>query len=119
MIYLLTKLTFFYMKYYKFLFKILSISFLLIMLSCNIEPFDGDTTDESTTKLLSSCEEAFLNALETGTQFSSVFPSDNDYSTFCIAYKKALEDQIFVCGDQGGTFQSIIDSIGDCENDDE
>ena len=107
------------MNYIKSIAQILSILLLSIATSCNIEPFEGEVPEESNNPSpASSCEEAIQNTAEAGTEFTSISSSDANYSKLCNAYKKTLEDQVAVCGDEGGVLQTIIDSIGDCEGDD-
>lgn len=40
----------------------------------------------------------------------------DNYTSLCITYRTALENQIMLCGDDDGSIQSIIDSLGDCIN---
>ena len=42
---------------------------------------------------------------------------DANFAELCNKYKTALQDQILSCGDAGGVLQSIIDSLGDCSED--
>ena len=105
------------MNYYKSITQILSLLFLFIVSSCNIEPFEGEVPEETVETLPSTCEEAALNTSEAGIAFGLVTPTDSNYAELCVAYKGALEAQITVCGDEGGAFQTLIDSIGDCGED--
>lgn len=106
------------MNSYKSVAKVLSIAFLFIASSCNIEPFEGDIPEEIEDTLPSSCEEAAINTGNAALAFGAVSTTDSNYSILCSAYKNALQDQVVVCGDEGDVFQTLIDSIGDCGEDD-
>ncbi|MFD2727712.1 lipocalin family protein [Hyunsoonleella rubra] len=89
----------------------------LIFVSCNIEPFEGEVpeqTDNSGGPIASNCSEATQNTTEVALTFQGVSISDSNYGEFCNAYKKALENQVALCGDPDGTFQILIDGLGDC-----
>ncbi|WP_298553542.1 hypothetical protein [uncultured Algibacter sp.] len=101
------------MNYNKSVAKVLSILFLFIVSSCNIEPYEGDIPEETNDTLPSTCEEALRITAEAGTAFLSVSATDSNYTDLCSAYKKALEDQVAVCGDEGDVFQLLIDAL-DC-----
>lgn len=93
---------------------------LLFITSCNIEPFEGEIPEDSTNNQLpSTCEGAVNNTAAAALAYGNVSPTDSDFSSICSAYKKALQDQVSVCGDQGGAFQILIDSLGDCEEEDD
>ncbi|WP_242205260.1 hypothetical protein [Aestuariivivens insulae] len=77
--------------------------------SCNIEPYEGDVPEE-----VPSCEEATQNLAAAALNYATVVPSDENYIVLCQAYKAALEDQIAVCGDPDGSFQLLVDALGDC-----
>ncbi|MGC1473337.1 MAG: hypothetical protein WA775_12155 [Psychroserpens sp.] len=57
---------------------------------------------ESATAIVVATQQAFDNA------------TDANFTSFCNAYKTALENQILICGDDNDNIQSIIDSLGDC-----
>lgn len=40
--------------------------------------------------------------------------TDANFNEKCVAYKTALQAQIVACGDETGTLQLMIDSLGDC-----
>lgn len=82
-----------------------------IVLSCNIEPYEGEVPEEN---IELSCEEAIQNTTIAATNFATA-SNNTDYFELCNAYKKALEDQIVSCGDEGGNLQLVLDAIGDCE----
>ena len=92
---------------------------LLTFNSCNIEPFEGETSEEPNSQLPSTCEEAAQNTVDAALAYGNISPTDSDFANVCSAYKKALEDQVSVCGDQGGAFQTLIDSLGDCDKEDD
>lgn len=90
----------------------------MIILSCNIEPYGGDITEDSIDTLPTTCEEAATNTSNAALNFANAATSDSNYHELCSAYKNALQNQLTICGDQTGTFQSLIDALGDCEGDD-
>ncbi|MBC3758766.1 hypothetical protein H7U19_10155 [Hyunsoonleella sp. SJ7] len=104
------------MNFMKYLSRVVILA--LIFVSCNIEPFEGEVpeqTDNSGGPIASNCSEATQNTAEVALTFQGVSISDSNYGEFCNAYKKALEDQIALCGDQDGTLQILLDALGDCE----
>ena len=95
--------------------KVLSIAFLFIISSCNIEPFEGDVsegTDDDDTG--ASCVEATSDAAVSALAYGLVTTADSNYATVCNSYRSILESQILACGDTDGAIQAIIDSLGDC-----
>ena len=95
-----------YLKHY-FLFTALS----LILVSCNIEPYEGDIPEEPNSL---TCPEAIQNSANEALAFNSA--TSENYAQLCANYKAAIEAQIASCGDDGGAFQLVIDSLGDCSN---
>ncbi|WP_299336169.1 hypothetical protein [uncultured Psychroserpens sp.] len=65
----------------------------------NSNPIDDCTT---ATEAADAAEAAFDDA------------TTDNYTQLCTAYKAALENQIFECGDEDGSIQSMIDALGDC-----
>ena len=61
-----------------------------------------------------SCEQATTNLATATANYAEVAPGDTQYTARCNAYKTALQQAITACGDQGGGFQTMIDSLGDC-----
>lgn len=61
-----------------------------------------------------SCQQATSNLATATTNFLEVAQGDPQYASQCAAYKLALQEIIAVCGDEGGVYQSMIDSLGDC-----
>ncbi|HLT52663.1 MAG TPA: DUF6252 family protein [Flavobacteriaceae bacterium] len=46
--------------------------------------------------------------------YAGITTSDPNYTSFCNAFKDALNAQISACGDTGGALQATLDSLGDC-----
>jgi hypothetical protein len=61
-----------------------------------------------------NCQDATQDLALAAAAFSEVSEGDPEYTTRCNAYKAALEDVIDACGDEEGTWQAIIDALGDC-----
>ncbi len=61
-----------------------------------------------------TCQQATNNLATALSNFSEVMPGDDQYATRCSAYKTALQQAIAACGDEGGAYQAIVDSLGDC-----
>ena len=104
---------------YKSISKVFSILFLCFLFSCNIEPFEGDVlegTDDDDTGV--SCIEATSDAAVSALAFGLLTPADSNFTTVCNSYKGMLEKQIIACGDADGSIQAIIDSLGDCAQED-
>jgi len=80
---------------------------LLTAFNCENEPLEGEFQTEATvcfdtTQELSIASANFVNAI------------DSNYEELCNAYKIALQNQISACGDDNGSIQTIINSLGDC-----
>lgn len=60
------------------------------------------------------CQQATTNLATATTNFSEVMPGDAQYAVRCNAYKIALQDAMTACGDTTGAFQTIIDSLSNC-----
>lgn len=97
--------------------------FLLIFLlsnSCNIEKIDGELSEQINDdkdspieeEPATTCEEAILNATNLASSFATA--TESNYIEMCNAYKTVLQQQIDLCGDDGGTLQFVLDNIGDC-----
>ncbi|WGD35517.1 DUF6252 family protein [Olleya sp. YS] len=63
-----------------------------------------------------ACLNATAVAATTLTNLNNVDPDGPDYTGFCEAYKTALQVKKQACGDEDGSIQTIIDSLGDCSN---
>lgn len=63
-----------------------------------------------------SCQNAQAIVAVTLINFNAVDVTAPTYPTVCNAYRIALEGQIEECGDEDGSLQDIIDSLGDCTN---
>ncbi|WP_452220687.1 hypothetical protein [Lacinutrix salivirga] len=92
--------------------SLISVFILLITLSCNDEPLEGDFVTENPTNCAETTQALATAALD----FINV--SDENYTTLCNAYKVALQNQIAACGDEDNSLQTILDSLGNC-NDEE
>ncbi|WP_452220686.1 hypothetical protein [Lacinutrix salivirga] len=97
----------------KKLLSIVSLSFLLVTLSCNDEPLEGDFVTENPTNCAETTQALATAALD----FINV--SDENYTTLCNAYKVALQNQIAACGDEDNSLQTILESLGNCNDDTE
>ncbi len=95
---------------------LLSFLILFTAFTCEDEPLDGDFVDEQPDTTI-SCEQAIQNMVTAITNFSEVTPADANYTQLCLAYQDALQDQIDTCGDEDGTLQAIINSLGNCGDD--
>ncbi|MBT8260178.1 MAG: hypothetical protein KJN82_02605, partial [Bacteroidia bacterium] len=93
--------------------KLILLSSIIILsaFTCENEPLEGDfeTGDNI------SCEQASLNTVEAATNFALVSESDPNYTQLCLAYKNTLQAQITACGDEDGSLQTLVDSLGNCE----
>lgn len=87
------------------------LAILIVTVSCNIEPFEGEIPESSGL----SCLDAIQNTASATSNL--VTATETNYTNVCNDYKDALQDQISACGDTGGTIQAVIDSLGDCSND--
>lgn len=85
---------------------------LLSAFTCENEPLEGDFSDPVPD---TSCDEASQDTAAAVLAF--VNATDANYTELCNAYKSALEAQIAACGDDSGSLQALIDSLGDCIND--
>lgn len=77
--------------------------------------FTACSDDDENTDSENSCEIAIANTAQSQAEFESA--TDENYTSTCAAYKSDLEAQIQACGDADGNLQAIIDSLGDCTND--
>ena len=91
------------------------LSFLILFTSftCENESLEGEFADDQPDTTI-SCEQAIQNMVTAITNFSEVTPDDVNYTQLCLAYQNALQDQIDACGDNDGTLQAILNSLGDC-----
>mgnify|MGYP000601523615 CR=1 FL=1 len=71
-------------------------------------------TGGSSTGNTMSCQQATNSLATAQSNFATVMPGDDEYTTRCNAYKTALQQVIASCGDPGGAFQATIDGLGDC-----
>jgi len=62
----------------------------------------------------SGCLAASQAANVAGQNFAATDPSMPEYTDLCNAYKNALMGRITACGDDSGSLQAIVDSLGDC-----
>ena len=62
----------------------------------------------------SGCLAATQAANIAGQNFAATDPSMPEYTDLCNTYKNSLINRINACGDDSGSLQSIIDSLGDC-----
>jgi hypothetical protein len=81
---------------------------LLFGLGCQNEPYEGDFPTENNTCL--STMQATANAAQ-----NFLTSTDDDYSLFCQIYRDALEDEIEICGDEDGSLQLLLETLGSCE----
>lgn len=100
------------MKSINFRFSIVVFLAILIITSCNIEPYEGDIAEDV---FISTCEETALNLTITASEFGLASPSDSNYAELCADYKKAIENQITTCGDEDNILQLVLDDLGDCD----
>ena len=81
---------------------------------------DEDGSIQQTLDVLGNCEEASQYNCETVTQIADQVRdayytvSQANYEFLCSAYISALEAQIESCGDDDGSLQEIINTLGDC-----
>lgn len=90
---------------------IFAFAFLVFFNSCNIEPFEGDSSEivepvVTCIKAKQQTDSALLNLASA---------TDINYTDLCDAYKEAIQEQITICGDSDGALQMIIDNLI-CEN---
>ncbi len=76
--------------------------------SCDNEPLDQDIQTGP-----SSCDQAIVNTAQAVVNFDGA--NVDNYTQLCIAYRNALEAQIAICGDDDGSLQAIVDTIGNCD----
>jgi len=88
--------------------KLLLILSLIVILSCNNEPYEGtlDFSEEI------PCNVAEDNTVTAETNF--VNANTTDYLEQCLAYKQALENQILACQDESGNLTMQLDNLADC-----
>lgn len=91
----------------KKLFTLLMCTAILIVVSCDNEPLEGDFGTGGLT-----CETAVANTAQAALNFLSV--NDDNYTQLCNAYRNALQAQIQACGDTDGSLQTVVDALGDC-----
>ncbi|WP_298894866.1 hypothetical protein [uncultured Psychroserpens sp.] len=89
---------------------ILTCAAIFSFVSCEDEPLEGDFVQGGLT-----CETATANTAQAALNFLGV--NVDNYTQLCIAYRNALEAQIQACGDDDGTLQALVDTLGDCTND--
>ncbi|WP_203258258.1 hypothetical protein [Hyunsoonleella ulvae] len=99
------------MQLTKHVFLLLSLCATLVIISCNIEPFEGEVNGQTNSDKPASCEEAILNTASAAQAFAEVSSSSENYQNLCNVYKTALENQIELCGDEGGIIQIIVNSL--------
>lgn len=80
---------------------------------------DPDGSLQLAVDALGNCIETVANDCDSATeaaiaaQVAFDASTSENYTTLCLAYKTALENQIDQCGDDGN-IQATIDSLGDC-----
>lgn len=74
----------------------------------------GSSTWTKIDNIDTSCDDATAFA----EQAEIAYNNNQDSVNLCISYKSALEELIDSCGDSTGEIQSIIDGLGNCEEDD-
>jgi hypothetical protein len=99
----------------KRLFSLIACIVLFCAFTCENEPLEGEfVTEDPDVNLF--CADATQNTVTAATNFTGVAPDNENYTQLCLAYKSTLEDQIDACGDDGA-IQAIIDSLGNCNQD--
>lgn len=84
--------------------KLLSICCIAVLMSCG--------SDDSENTL--SCLEATQNTLTAQTNYLDA--ESADLEILCNSYRLTLQQQKDACGDPNGAIQTILDSLGDCDN---
>ncbi|MFD2824756.1 hypothetical protein ACFS5M_13825 [Lacinutrix iliipiscaria] len=92
--------------------------FLFTITSCDNEPLEGEfaTDDGSGGGGASTCAEATTNVANATAAYSTVSPTDSNFTEVCNEYLAALQDFLDLCGDTTGAIQATIDSL-DCSSD--
>lgn len=85
---------------------------MLFFVGCDNEPYEGEFITED-----NSCQLAMQATADAAIDFSNF--DENNYSLLCQVYRDALEDQIEICGDNDGSLQVLIDTLGTCVLDDD
>ena len=92
----------------KKLFGLLTCMILFVAVTCENEPLEGDFVTGNQL----ACETAILNSADAALAFAGV--TDDNYTQLCTTYKSALIIQIETCGDNDGSLQAAVNSLGDC-----
>lgn len=80
---------------------------LAVLVNCDNEPYEGDLIIED-----NFCELAMIATANAAEDFNSA--TNENSNLLCQVYRDALENQIAICGDNGGFLQVIINELGDC-----
>ncbi len=62
----------------------------------------------------SVCLQATQQASIAAAAFNAIDTTAPNYTEICNAYKGALNAKITACGDQNGSIQAVVESLGDC-----
>ena len=93
---------------------LLSFLILFTAFTCENEPLEGDFENEDPSS--SSCLEATQAYSTAAMNFADA--TDENYTELCGIYSNAIQDVIDNCGDPNGGLQVLLNSLGDCENND-
>ncbi len=81
---------------------------IFLFFGCDNEPYEGEILIED-----NSCLFATQNTLDAAEDLASA--TDENYSLLCQVYRDVVQDQIEACGDEDGSLQLILNTLGDCE----
>lgn len=98
------------MVVFKRAFLLLAIT-IIVLVSCNIEPYDGSFSEDDIIEQITPCKTAELTVSTALQAFNAVTTEDTAYIETCNTYKSALENQITICGDDSGGLQLLIDAL--------
>ena len=84
-------------------------SFLVLVFSCQNEPYDGPIIINTPL----TCDDADENLSSVQDDFGNVNASN--YSELCENYKSALEDYISACSESNSEIEALLNDLGDCE----
>lgn len=87
--------------------------FIILIISCNDEPLEGQFDTGGGGGEVTNCVDATSNLADATLAFDAVTPADANYTAVCNDYSNALQDVLDLCGDSTGTIQALIDGL-DC-----
>ncbi|MDO6597538.1 hypothetical protein Q4512_11480 [Oceanihabitans sp. 2_MG-2023] len=83
--------------------------FMLVVLSCNDEPLEGDFVTDGGGDV--TCVEATQTLSTASAAYGTTPTDDANYAVVCNAYAAALQDVITACGDDTGGIQTLLDAL--------